>query len=56
MTLNSDESSEESEGADEWGCEDVEGEELRYLVGDVTRPQQTGTSDAIVVHCVGEWR
>ena len=53
MTLDSDESSEDS---DEWGCEEEEGEELHYLVGDVTRPQQTGTSDAIVVHCVGERR
>ena len=46
--------SEESEGADEWGCEGGEDRNIRYLVGDVTRPQQTGTSDTIVVHCVGE--
>ncbi len=49
--MESDDSSDESEGAaEEWECEGVE---LRYLVGDVTRPQQTGSSDAIVVHCVG---
>ncbi len=48
--MESDESGDESEEAEE--CEGVD---LRYLVGDVTRPQQTGSSDAIVVHCVGEW-
>ena len=41
-------------GADEWGCEGGEDRDIQYLVGDVTRPQQTGTSDAIVVHCVDE--
>ena len=53
LPLDSEGSSEESEGADEWGCEGGEDRDIRYLVGDVTRPQQTGTSDAIVVHCVG---
>ena len=54
LPLDSEGSSEESEGADEWVCEGGEDKDIRYLVGDVTRPQQTGTSDAIVVHCVGE--
>ena len=54
LPLDSEGSSEESEGVDEWGCEGGEDRDIRYLVGDVTRPQQTSTSDAIVVHCVGE--
>ena len=54
LPLDSEGSSEEGEGADEWGCEGGEDRDIRYLVGDMTRPQQTGTSDAIVVHCVGE--
>ena len=53
LPLDSEGISEESEGEDEWGCEGGEDRDIRYLVGDVTRPQQTGTSDAIVVHCVG---
>lgn len=48
--LDSEGSSEESEGEGEEGSD----REIQYLVGDVTRPQHTGTSDAIVVHCVGE--
>lgn len=61
ISLESEESSDEDEGADECGSEGVEecGSEgvendIQYLVGDVTRPQQTGSSDAIIVHCVGE--
>ena len=54
--LDSEGSSEESEGEELWGVESGEetDREIQYLVGDVTRPQHTGTSDAIVVHCVGE--
>jgi hypothetical protein len=28
--------------------------DLGYLVGDVTRPQNTADGDAIIVHCVGK--
>lgn len=44
--------SDSSEGEEE----EVEPEavDIRYVVGDVTRPQNTESSDAIVVHCVGE--
>lgn len=33
-----------------------EGEEreIRYVVGDVTRPQGASSDDAVVVHCIGE--
>jgi len=27
---------------------------INYVVGDVTHPEKTGDTDAIVVHCVGE--
>ena len=29
-------------------------EEINYVMGDVTHPQNTGASDVIIVHCVGE--
>ena len=44
-------SSEEEEEEEE---EEGEVEEIRYVVGDVTQPQHTGSSDAIIVHCVGK--
>lgn len=28
--------------------------DLNYVVGDVTQPQNVGSKDAIVLHCVGE--
>jgi hypothetical protein len=28
--------------------------EIHYVMGNVAQPQNTGSSDAIVVHCVGE--
>lgn len=48
------ESSSEEEDEDEEG----EGEEtlerdIHYMMGDVAQPQNTGSSDAVVVHCVG---
>lgn len=36
--------------------EEPEGVELRYMVGDVTCPQNTGKADTIVVHCVGKFK
>ena len=56
VVLESSES--ESEGEPEgFGEEFQAGEppdrEIHYLVGDVTQPQNTGDSDAIVVHCIG---
>ena len=45
LSLDSDDSSE---------GEEEEGVELRYVVGDVTHPQDPGTADAIVIHCVGK--
>ena len=32
----------------------MEGVDIKYIVGDVTFPQCDGSSDAIVVHCVGK--
>ena len=29
--------------------------EIHYVMGNVAEPQNTGTRDAIVVHCVGEY-
>ena len=44
----------DSEGSgDELSAGDPSDREIQYVVGDVTRPQNTGDSDAIVVHCVG---
>lgn len=45
VSLDSDSSEEE---------EEPEAVDIRYVVGDVTHPQNTEKSDAIVVHCVGE--
>ena len=28
--------------------------DIDYVVGDVTHPQKTGDTDALIVHCVGE--
>ena len=58
VILESSESESESEEEREgFGEEFPSGEpperEIHYLVGDVTQPQNTGYSDAIVVHCVG---
>ena len=46
----------DSEGA--WSDSDEEGEEtwsgeISYTRGDVTHPQCAGSSDLIIVHCVG---
>ena len=63
VVLDSSDSGEESEEEEE----EEEGEEegrlsfdsterqLHYVVGDVTQPQVTEGTNAIVVHCVGEW-
>ena len=40
----------------EEGVESDESCDLGYISGDVTHPQSTGEGDAIIVHCVGEWR
>ena len=46
--LDSDE--EEGEGEED----EEEGErQINYVVGDVTQPQNTGSYDVIIVHCVG---
>ena len=42
---------EEEEGEEE---EEEEERQINYVVGDVTQPQNTGSSDAIIIHCVGE--
>lgn len=48
------ESSSEEEGEDEeGGGQEPFEQEIQYVMGDVTQPQNTGTGDAIVVHCVG---
>lgn len=49
VSLDSDSSEGEEEGVE------PEAVDIRYLVGDVTHPQNTEKSDVIVVHCVGEW-
>ena len=48
----SSEEEEEGEGDDEE--EEEEERQINYVVGDVTQPQNTGSSDAIIIHCVGE--
>ena len=45
------EEEEEREGAEE-GEEPLD-RDIHYVMDDVAQPQNTGTSDAIVVHCVG---
>lgn len=53
-SLESSSSESDSEGSrDELSVSDPSDTEIHYVVGDVTRPQNTGDSDAIVVHCVG---
>ncbi len=34
----------------------MEGVDIKYVIGDVTRPQVTGAFDSLVLHCVGEER
>ena len=45
--------SDSSEGEEEEE-EETEAVDIKYVVGDVTRPQNAEPSDVIVVHCVGE--
>lgn len=52
LDSSSDEDEEEEEESLE---EEEEGVDIRYMVGDVTRPQCAGKDDAIVVHCVGKY-
>ena len=35
--------------------EEEEEQQINYVVGDVTQPQNTGSNDAIIIHCVGEF-
>lgn len=51
VALESSSEEEEEEDEEEFDQSD---REIRYVMGDVTRPQNTGTGDAIVVHCVGK--
>ena len=56
MSLESSSEEEEEEGEREGegeGEEEPSEREIHYVMGDVAQPQNTGTSDAIVVHCVG---
>ena len=50
---SSEEEEEEGEGEGEEEGEEPLDREIHYVMGDVAQPQNTGTSDAIVVHCVG---
>ena len=50
-------SSSEGEGEgfeDEPSARDSSDREIHYIVGDVTHPQNTRNTDAIVVHCVAK--
>ena len=47
-------SEEEEEEGEEEEEEEEEERQINYVVGDVTKPQNTGSSDAIIIHCVGE--
>lgn len=51
--LESSSDEEEEEEERELEGEDEE-REINYVVGDVTQPQNTGSNDAIIIHCVGE--
>lgn len=54
---SSDEDEIESEGErEEEGGEGEVENQINYVVGDVTQPQNTGNADAIIVHCVGEFK
>ena len=46
--------SSESEGDSGDSEEEDEEREIHYKVGDVARPQESGSRDAVVVHCVGQ--
>ena len=52
MSLESSSEEEEEEDEDEEGEETLE-REIHYVMGDVAQPQNTGSSDAVMVHCVG---
>ena len=53
MALES--SSEEEEEEEEEEELDQRDREIHYVMGNVAQPQNTGTADAIVVHCVGKY-
>ena len=50
LSLEEESSSDEEEEEEE---EEPLDRDIHYVMGDVAQPQNTGTSDAIVVHCVG---
>ena len=50
MEVDSDDEELEEEAESDESCD------LGYISGDVTHPQNTGEGDAIIVHCVGEWK
>jgi len=50
----------DSDNEEAWSDSDEEVEEvwsgeINYVKGDVTHPQNTGTSDLIILHCVGKY-
>lgn len=47
---NESESTQSDDGQDEEVSRSIS-----YIAGDVTKPQQIGLTDAIVVHCVGKY-
>ena len=55
ISLDSEGESEEEEDEEEEEEEDnAQKRDINYVVGDVTHPQHTDCSDAIIVHCVGK--
>ena len=55
LESSSDEEEREGEGEGEGEEEEEEERHINYVVGDATQPQNTGSSDAIIIHCVGEF-
>ncbi len=54
ISLDSEGESEEEEEEEEDEDDETRKRDINYVVGDVTHPQHTDCSDAIIVHCVGE--
>ncbi len=52
VSMETSSSEEEEEGVSTGG--DPSEREIRYVVGDVTHPQNAEDADAIVMHCVGK--
>ena len=57
ILCDGDESSNESDNDEVYDSDEIENTtQISYVVGDVTQPLNAGNRDAIIIHCVGEYK